>query len=82
MQETSGKGCCNDEYKLFKIDNDQKFSKAAIEIPSPTSTAVITSLITVCDVSLTSSIEKQVLSKAPPIEQGLPLFIRFGVFRL
>ena len=76
------KGCCKDEQKIVKLENDQKVSDAIFQFTQISSDAIshtFTDYSFKCSSSLT---EKFPFTHAPPRTQGVPLFVSNCVFRI
>lgn len=74
-------GCCKDEHKQVKLDNDHKASVnfllshlVSIAVPSP--------LFELFDIKLPTVTEKNPLSHAPPRSSDISVYIRNCVFRI
>lgn len=80
-KENSDKGCCHDENKLIKIQDDQKANYVSLEILKlPVATPIVV------DHSITYLLpQKSELlpkSNAPPLTGDIDLCIRNSVFRI
>lgn len=81
MAKVPHKGCCKDEHKQFKVD-DQKPVDNSLSLVHLTSVAVIPTFFDLNSVYVSSITEEHPLANAPPRTQGVPLFIRNCVFRI
>jgi hypothetical protein len=76
------KGCCKDDQKQVKVDNDQKMTEFSVQLakiyPEPITRAFSDRLFTYT-FSLT---ETYPVVNAPPQIKLLPLFVRNCVFRI
>jgi hypothetical protein len=80
-KKQKGKGCCKDEYKQLKLQNDQKtaVSYQSIQLSS---VAILTNFFITPSANLPSLAEENPLSHAPPGSKSIPLYIRNNVFRI
>lgn len=80
-KKNSDKGCCHDENKLIKIQDDQKANYVSLEILKLAVAAPI-----VVDHSITYLLPQQnellPKSNAPPLTGDIDLYIRNNVFRI
>lgn len=81
MEKTGkdGNGCCNDEEKQFKIDNEHKIIESSfpvLQLDDAISSLYFEKPQTFHFTSLT---EEHPASNAPP---GIPIYIRINVFRI
>jgi hypothetical protein len=81
MNKASDKGCCKDEHKQLKID-DQKLIDANGSLVHLTSVAVITSWFELSFAYFPSKTEEHTRTNAPFQAQGVPLYIYNCVFRI
>ena len=81
MNKVSYKGCCKDIHKQLKVD-DQNIVDANLFLASLTSVAIAPAFFEPVSAYLPSVTEKHPLTNAPPLVQGVPLFIRNCVFRI
>ena len=81
IKKQKTKGCCKDEYKQFKLQNDQKAATSYQSIQL-SSVAILTNFFITPSVNLPSVAEENPLSHAPPGSEGIPLYIRNKVFRI
>lgn len=81
MTKVPHKGCCKDEHKQFKVD-DQKPADNSLSLVHLTSVAIVPTFSELASVCIPSITEEHPLTNAPPRAQGVPLFIRNCVFRI
>lgn len=84
MEKTSedGNGCCKDEEKQFKIDNEHKITETsfpALQMDVALSTLHFEKPQTF---QFTSVIEENPVSNAPPGTASIAIYKRNGVFRI
>jgi len=80
-KKQKGKGCCKDEYKQLKLQNDQK-AAASYQAIQLSSVAILSNFFITPPVNLPSFAEKKALGHAPPGSESIPLYIRNKVFRI
>jgi len=76
------KGCCKDEQKIVKLENDQKISEASfkfLQIPVEATAPIFSDYSLEYVFSLT---EGYPLTHAPPRTQNISLFVLNCVFRI
>lgn len=76
------KGCCKDEQKQVKLDNDQKISEATVYIAQLLVETVTPAFSNYFFEYVSSLIEKFPVVNAPPRTWNVSLFIRNCVFRI
>ncbi|MBN8718667.1 MAG: hypothetical protein J0H85_04425 [Sediminibacterium magnilacihabitans] len=76
------KGCCKDEQKIVKLENDQKVSDVAFQFTQIFSDAISHSFSDYAFEYASSLTEKFPVTHAPPRTQGVSLFVRNCVFRI
>jgi len=81
VKKQKGKACCKDEHKQLKLQNDQK-AAASYQAIQLSSVAILTNFFTCPSVHLSSLVEENPLSHAPPGSECIPLYIRNQVFRI
>lgn len=74
-------GCCKDEHKQVKLENDHKVTATYLLSPL-VSIAVPTPLFELFDIKLPTITEKNPLSHAPPRCSDISVYIRNCVFRI
>ncbi len=83
MKEVGKNGCCHDEFKVIKVDDDQNGPNSITKIVS---NWVIVPSLTAYKILVTSvklNAHKKVLSILPPPDiTGPPLFVKNRVFRI
>ncbi|MEP6594993.1 MAG: hypothetical protein ABJA71_03560 [Ginsengibacter sp.] len=77
----NGKGCCKDEYKQLKLQNDQK-AAASYQTLQLSLVAIPAHFFALTLVNLPSIAEENPLNHAPPGSENIPLYIRNRVFRI
>ena len=80
--EKESKGCCKDEQKIVKLENDQKISDASfqcLQIPDEANTHAFSDYTFEYVYSLA---EKFPVTNAPPQTGNVSLFVRNCVFRI
>ena len=67
MKKTDGKdsGCCKDEHKQIKLENDQKISKIAVQFLQLAAFDIQVSFIEIPSHRFASAIEENPVSRAP-----------------
>lgn len=78
--EKENQGCCKDEQKIVKLENDQKVSDAAFQFTQISSDAISHSLTDYSFEYAFSLTEKFAVTHAPLRTQGVSLFVRNCVF--
>lgn len=83
MEKNNAKpnSCCKDEYKLVKVEKDQK-ATAAIEILQLIALAAPVSIIELPAHNFSSVIEDNPVNHAPPRRDTIAVYIRNCVFRI
>jgi hypothetical protein len=81
IKKQKEKGCCKDEYKHLKLQNDQK-ATASYQVIQLNSVAILTNFFIAPSVNFPSLAEENPLSHAPPGSESIPLYIRNKVFRI
>lgn len=76
------KGCCKDEQKQVKLDNDQKISEATIYIAQLLVETVTSAFSNYSFEYVSSLTEKFPVVNAPPRAWNVSLFVRNCVFRI
>lgn len=80
--DKESKGCCKDEQKIVKLENDQKISEASLQL-SQTIAEAITPVYFDHSLEYVSSLtEEYPLTNAPPRTENVSLFVRNCVFRI
>ena len=76
------KGCCKDDQKQVKLENDQKLSETAIKV-AKISGEIISHVFPVHTFKPVNSLpETYPLNHAPPRQSGAPIFILNCVYRI
>jgi hypothetical protein len=76
------KGCCKDEQKIVKLENDQKISEASLQL-SQISAEAVTPIFSDYSLEYISSItEVYPVTHAPPGTQNVSLFVLNCIFRI
>ena len=76
------KGCCKDEQKIVKLENDQKISEASFQF-SQLPAEAITHVFSDYSFEYVSSLtEENPVTNAPPRTQNVALFVLNCVFRI
>ena len=73
-------GCCKDENKFFKNDNDQSLPEPALQLTHLTVVAIPPSYIEISLNKLASITVVNPISHAPPLNSSISLYIRNCVF--
>lgn len=68
-------GCCKDEHKFVKNDNDQKIAEAGFQMMQLVSTAMPLSFFEVPVKHISSITEGNPISHAPPRSSGIAVYI-------
>lgn len=74
-KETDSKGCCKDEHKFFKNDNDQKTTDASPQLFQLPVTDLPVALIENPSFNFTFISEDYPVSNAPPQSHGVAVYI-------
>lgn len=74
-KETDSKGCCKDEHKFFKNDNDQKTTDASLPVLLIPVTDLPVAIIESTHPNFTSASEDYPVSNAPPRSHGFAVYI-------
>lgn len=82
MEKDKKNGCCKDEHKQFKIENDQKTAKPPFQIIQLLSVAAPPSFIEISVNNLPSVTEENSLNHAPSRSSGIAVYIRNRFFRI
>jgi len=84
MEQSAKKenGCCKDESKFIKNNNDQKTAAAALEMDRLIALDLPVSIYEVSTVDIASVTEESPVSNAPPRSSCVAVYIRNCVFRL
>ena len=84
MEKTSedGNGCCKDEQKQFKIDNEHKITEASISFLQLDAALSPLNFEKPQTFHITSVTEENPVSNAPPGTGSIAIYIRNGVFRI
>jgi hypothetical protein len=80
--QVAKKGCCSDEHKELKTDNDQKLPCAVHEFQKLFPGAAALHLQSLPEYLATSVLRSRPAIHAPPIRDGQPIFIRNCNFRI
>jgi hypothetical protein len=75
-------GCCKDENKFLKNDNDQKTAESAFQIFQSIAVAIPVSFYEIPSAGIPSVTEENPISHAPPQRNGIAVYIRNCVFRI
>ncbi|RTL60038.1 MAG: hypothetical protein EKK37_04135 [Sphingobacteriales bacterium] len=76
------KGCCKDEKKIVKLENDQKVSDATFQFTQISSDTISHTFHDYSFKCASALAEKFPVTHAPPRTQGVLLFVRNCVFRI
>jgi hypothetical protein len=76
------KGCCKDEQKIVKLENDQKISDASFQFIQIPSEAISPVLVDYSLEYVSSLTEEYPLTHAPPRTQNVALFVLNCDFRI
>ncbi len=76
------KGCCKDEQKQVKLENDQKISEASFQLSQIPVEAITPSFFNNSFEYVSSITEENPLSHAPPRTQNVSLFVLNCDFRI
>ena len=76
------KGCCKDEQKIVKLENDQKVTDAAIHLAQISAEAITPVFSDYSFEYVSSLIEENSATNAPPRAQNVSLFVLNCVFRI
>lgn len=75
-------GCCKDEQKQVKLEDDHKLSQTFFtwNVPAPATHIVV--YYPVSDLAATLATEEFPVSHAPPLTGKAPTYLRYCVFRI
>jgi hypothetical protein len=76
------KGCCKDEQKKVKLENDQKVTDAAIHLAQVSAEAITPAFSDYSFEYVSSSTEENPVTNGPPRTKNESLFVRNCVFRI
>ena len=76
------KGCCKDEQKIVKLENDQKISEASFQFSQTPSEAISPAFSDYSIEYVSSLTEEHPLTHAPPRTQNVALFVLNCDFRI
>ena len=76
------KGCCKDEQKQVKLENDQKLTESAIHLAQVFAEAITPAFSIYSFEYISSLTEEYPLTNAPPRTQNVALFVLNSVFRI
>ncbi|TCD03845.1 HYC_CC_PP family protein [Pedobacter psychroterrae] len=76
------KNCCKDDYKQAKTDKAQKNAAAVYHFKQISTVLQATALWSFSFIAIPVETGKAALSKAPPLEQDIPVFIRNCTYRI
>ncbi|MBY0480237.1 MAG: hypothetical protein K2Q21_02690 [Chitinophagaceae bacterium] len=83
MEKTNSKNkCCKDEHKVVKIVQDQKVADAAYHAVQLIPVEILLNHFSIPQIFVSSSIEENPNSNAPPLDYQVPIYIRNCVFRI
>lgn len=74
--EEKDNGCCKDEQKFVKNDNDQKTAEALVITFASQVIDLLIEYFSVLDIPVSSVTEKYPVSHAPPRSNGVAVYIR------
>jgi len=74
--EEKDNGCCKDEHKFVKNDNDQKTAEALVITFASQVIDLPIEYFSVLDIPVSSVTEKHPVSHAPPRSNGVAVYIR------
>ena len=74
-KETDSKGCCKDEHKFFKNDNDQKTTDASLQLLQLPVALLPVAIIESPSFNFTFISEDYPVSNAPPRSHGVAVYI-------
>lgn len=80
--DKKSKGCCKDEQKIVKLENDQKISETSFHLSIIPAEAIIPRFSDYSFEYAYSLTEEYPLTNAPPRTGSVSLFIRNCVFRI
>jgi len=75
-------GCCKDENKFVKNSVDQKVAESAIQLIQVTAVATPAAFIYASECHFNAIIQENLLSHAPPRNNGVGIYILNSVFRI
>ena len=80
-KDSKSRGCCKDEHKHVKLDNDQKITASSFKLIQLTSSAVDKiSFKQLPEINIVSPVKENPVSHAPPRSTNIAVFIRNCVF--
>jgi len=79
--EAKDNGCCKDEHKQIKLENDHK-AAAGYQVMQLLSVTIPVNLFELPLIDLTSLTEENPISHAPPRSSSIAVYIRNCVFRI
>lgn len=80
ISESKEKGCCKDEYKFVKNNTDQKIVESSVQLMGITGTAFIPEYAELPSVQISSVIEENPVSNAPPRGNAVAVYILHRTF--
>ena len=75
-------GCCKDEHKQFKIDNEHKITTSSFPVLQLDDALSALYFEKPLNFHLATVTEKHPVSNAPPGKGSIPIYIRNNVFRI
>lgn len=75
-------GCCKDEQKIVKLENDQKISEASLQLSQIPAVVITPAYFDHSFEYVSSLTEEYPLTHAPPRTENVSLFVRNCVFRI
>ena len=82
MNEAESKGCCDNQQKILKIDEEQKITNATYPFPPITSPTLNPSFFEIAYVNMACFLKEHTQSNTLHRVQNLPLFILNSIFRI
>lgn len=80
--QQTDKGCCKDEHKRVKVENDHYTSDIAFQAMQLAAIALPVSFIEIPQIAFSSITEENPTGNAPPRSSSIALYKRNGVFRI
>lgn len=80
--EQKDSGCCKDKYTFLKINTDQKVTVSSFQMIQMMTEALPVSFTEIPSYGFPAVSEENPISHAPPLKQGIPIYILNCIYRI